>query len=175
MEWIGKENIMSKVKKIGDPILRKKTELITDFAGTYLYDLVTEMTTIMREERGIGLAANQAGISKAICIIDITQGKNPVEVFINPEILSQSDLIDFEEGCLSIPGVSATTKRFSKIKVKYQDIDGNLKEEDMDGLRAIAIQHEVDHLNGKLYVDKLSRLKRDITLKKYRKNFERKL
>lgn len=161
----------SRVKKIGEAVLRKPTEKVTDFSG--LGDLIKEMTEIMREEKGIGLAANQAGVSKSVCIIDITQGTNPVEIFINPEIVSGSDLIDFEEGCLSIPGISAVTKRYSKVKVKYKDIAGNDREEDMDGLRAVAIQHEVDHLNGKLYVDSLSRLKRDIALKKYKKNLAR--
>lgn len=160
---------MSRVKKIGDPVLRKKTDVVTDFTG--LEDLIKEMTEIMREEKGIGLAANQAGISKSVCIIDTTHGTNPIEVFINPEIMSGSDVIDFDEGCLSIPGVSAMTKRFSKVKVQYQNLLGERREEDMEGLRAVAIQHEVDHLNGKLYIDDLSRLKREIVIRKYKKRF----
>lgn len=158
---------MSRVKKIGDKILRQKTATITEF-DQELVDLVAEMTDIMREERGIGLAGNQAGVSKSICIIDITQGINPVEVYVNPEITSTSDLIDFDEGCLSIPGVQARTKRFNKVTVKYQDITGTHKEEQLEGIRAVAIQHEVDHLNGKLYIDNLSRLKREMTMKKYK-------
>lgn len=158
---------MSRVKKIGSAILRAKTNPVTDFST--IPDLVKEMTDIMREEGGIGLAANQAGVSKSVCIIDISKGTNPVEIFVNPKIIEQSDLIDFEEGCLSIPGVSATTKRFNKVKVKYQDVTGAECEQEMDGLRAIAMQHEVDHLDGKLYIDGLSRLKKDMVLRKYKK------
>lgn len=160
---------MSKIRKIGDQILRKQTEPVTDFSQ--LPTLIKEMTEIMREEKGIGLAANQAGVSKAVCIIDTSYGINPIEIFVNPKIMSTSDLIDFEEGCLSIPGISATIKRFNKVKVQYQNLVGEKQEQEMEGLSAIAIQHEIDHLNGKLYVDHLSRLKKSTLLAKYRKMY----
>lgn len=89
---------MSRVKKIGNPVLRKKTEKVTSF-DQELLDLVANMTDIILEEKGIGLAANQAGISKAICIINISQGTNPPDVFINPEIIEASDIINLDEEC----------------------------------------------------------------------------
>lgn len=122
----------------------------------------------MKEAKGIGLAANQIGVSQAVCITDLEPGQEP-KAYINPEITESSDPISFDEACLSIPGVSEKTTRFNKVKVKYQNRFGEYVEEQLEGIKAIAIQHEVDHLNGKLYIDQLSRLKKQLLAKQYQK------
>lgn len=125
------------------------------------------MTTAMREARGIGLAANQIGVSKAVCIVDVTAGLLTPKVYVNPKILSGDNPTDFDEGCLSIPGVTGVTRRYRRVELEYQDLQGNKITEELFDMWAIAIQHEVDHLNGKLYPDKMSKIKRKVLLDKY--------
>lgn len=157
------------IKKIGSDILRKKTAKVTAF-DDLLKALVAQMTVDMHKARGIGLAANQIGIDMSVCIVKINpHSSTPPKVFVNPEIVSAELPIDFEEGCLSIPGVAGKTKRCTLVKVKYQDIDGKLIEEDLHGMEAIAIQHEVDHLNGKLYIDIMDAQDRDRLMSTYKK------
>lgn len=121
----------------------------------------------MREARGIGLAANQIGVSKAVCIVDVTAGLLTPKVYVNPKILSGDSPTDFDEGCLSIPGVTGVTRRYRRVELEYQDLQGNKITEELFDMWAIAIQHEVDHLNGKLYPDKMSKIKRKVLLDKY--------
>jgi peptide deformylase len=133
------------------------------------------MTETMYKEEGIGLAANQVGDVRAICVMDSSDPdengvRNRPRVFINPRIVaSTSEFVIVEESCLSIPGVFAPTERFKGVTVRYNDIAGHELEEVLEGIEAIAMQHEVDHLNGKLYVDMLGPVKRNLVITKCQK------
>jgi peptide deformylase len=145
----------------GDPILRKKCDKVNDFKG--LNKLIDDMFDTMYEENGIGLAANQVGIDLNLFIIDISdieeEGER-IHIFINGEIIGSSGESWFEEGCLSIPDVRLDIKRPEKITFKYQDLDGEVHTDEIEGLLARAIQHEVDHLNGIFIVDRVSETKK---------------
>lgn len=130
-----------------------------------LKNLVKNMIETMRINEGIGLAAPQVNISKRFFVVDRTliDENLPASAYINPEILSASpDTEDFEEGCLSIPGVRANVNRPTQITARYQKPDGEWVEEEMDGLLARVFQHEFDHLNGVLFIDHISTLKRKL-------------
>jgi peptide deformylase len=120
------------------------------------------MFETMHSVNGIGLAATQIGISKRVAVIDISQEKNEPFVIINPEIeiLDTSKNEDYDEGCLSVPGFFETISRPSDIKLTYQDLSGEKKEIKPEGLLTKVVQHELDHLNGRLFVDHISELKR---------------
>jgi peptide deformylase len=110
---------------------------------------------------GIGLAASQVDVHRRLIVIDVSEAKNQREVLINPEILSKEGESKGEEGCLSVPGIFDDVKRAERIRVRYQDATGQVIERDCDGLLAVVVQHEMDHLEGRLFVDYLSDLKRD--------------
>ena len=154
-------------------VLRKRTKSITEFNEQALSSLVKNMTETMYDAPGVGLAANQIGLSLRLAVIDAVwkqdNDKKELHVFINPEIIEKEELIDFEEGCLSLPGMSGITKRYNKVTVRYQNLKGKEQTLSTKGLLAIALQHETDHLNGKLYVDHLSPIKRTILLKRFKK------
>ena len=154
-------------------VLRKKTKAFTEFDKHMLDPLIKDMGETMYVAPGVGLAANQIGLSLKIAVIDsVWKSEDPkrdLRVFLNPEILEKKDPIEFEEGCLSLPGVTATVKRFNSVIVRYHDREGKEKILKAQGLLAVALQHETDHLNGKLYIDHLSALKRELLLKKYKK------
>ncbi len=148
-----------------------------------LYSLADHMLETMYEAPGVGLAANQVGILDRILVIDIDydfeespegiqssmiQHKNP-KIVINPEIIYREGSFTFKEGCLSVPEYSADVKRSKKIQLKYQDIDGLTQTLSAEDLLAVVIQHEIDHLEGKLFIDRLSPLKKEIVKKKLRK------
>jgi peptide deformylase len=138
--------------------------------------LVDDMFETMYEAPGIGLAAIQVGIAKRVVTMDICKKEDAKEprVFINPEIVwSSKDVSIYEEGCLSIPEVHEDVERPARVKVKYLDLDGKAHEEDADGLYATCIQHEIDHLNGVLFIDHISKLKRDRIIKKFIKAAKR--
>lgn len=135
----------------GDPILRKKSRKI-DKVNDRLLTLIEDMVDTMYKEEGIGLAAPQVGILKKVVVIDI--GDGPIKM-INPEIVFQDGESIDVEGCLSIPNKSGKVKRPEKVKVKYMDIEGNMKTIEGAGLLARALCHELDHLEGVLYIDKL--------------------
>lgn len=151
-----------------DEILRQKSTPVEKIDKD-LINTMNSMLEFMYESKGIGLAGVQIGVLKRIITIDLQEnGKNPV-FLINPEIIWHSEnLIESEEGCLSVPGQRAKIKRFDKVKVKYLDINGKENLVETDGLFAICLQHEIDHLDGKLYIDYLSKLKRDLILSKVR-------
>lgn len=129
--------------------------------------LLKDMNETMLAENGMGLAANQIGHTVRIFILKTGEGYSE---HINPEVLSQEEIVDFEgEGCLSIPGVTVTTKRFKKLRLKWQDRQGVAHEAFFEDLRAFAVQHEIDHLDGKLYVDQLGPVKRSLVMGKHRK------
>ena len=139
--------------------------------------LIDDMFDTMYDARGIGLAATQVGVEKRVVVIDLQEGEDeegkPVrdsKAFVNPEILSVSEeLSKYNEGCLSIPEQYAEVERPARCRVKWLDRDGKEQEQEMDGLLATCMQHEIDHLNGVLFIDHISRLKRDMIVKKLNK------
>ncbi len=155
-----------KVRIIGDPILRKKAEPVLDF-DKKLRKFVDDMIDIMYVEDGIGLAAPQIGFSRQVVVVDaseLVKGEYP-RAFINPEIIEFSEETDVkEEGCLSIPGVHEEVVRSTRIKVKYQDEKGKEFTEEYTNWLARILQHEIDHLNGILFVDRISPIKRNLLI-----------
>lgn len=156
---------------IPDPLLRKVSEPVTS-VNTEVKNLMDDMLETMYAAPGIGLAAVQVGVLKRIIVIDLSkdgQKKDPLFI-VNPQITFKSDeLISYEEGCLSIPNQFAEVKRPSSCKVNFLDYNGKEREINADGLLATCVQHEVDHLNGVLFIDHLSKLKKDIIIKKTKK------
>ncbi|MTC60422.1 peptide deformylase [Providencia rustigianii] len=154
--------------EIPDERLRIKCAAVTDFAAvqTLIDDLIE---TMYSTDTGIGLAAPQIAETKAIMVIDISEERNQPMVFINPEIIESEGETSYQEGCLSVPDVYADVPRFQRVKVKAFDRDGNEFIVDSDEFLAIVMQHEIDHLNGKVFIDHLSTLKRNMLLKKLKK------
>ena len=165
------------LREYPDPILHQKAEVVSkidDELRLFLDDMLETMYT----DHGVGLAAPQVGVSKRMIVIDAEQKEdeeghhqkgNPMAL-INPEIIYTSEeTIFFCEGCLSIPEQRADVERFQKIKVRYQDTTGAVKEIEAEDYLAVVLQHEIDHLDGILYIDHLSRLKRNMLLKKLEK------
>ena len=150
-----------------EEILRKKSEKV-EVVDEEIVNTLDKMLEFMYQSKGIGLAAVQVGILKRMVTIDLQENnKNNPLFLINPEIIWHSDnMVDSEEGCLSVPQQRAKIKRFEKVKVKHLDKEGKENIIDADGLLAICLQHELDHLDGKLYIDYLSKLKRDLLLNK---------
>jgi peptide deformylase len=157
-----------------DKLLRTKSvpvERIDDDLRRFLDD----MLETMYEAPGIGLAAVQVGVPRRIVTVDVAKREDedaePNPIFlINPEIVSSSEERDLhEEGCLSIPEYYAEVERPASIRIRYLDRDGKLQEMDANGILAVCLQHEVDHLNGTLFIDHLSKLKRDMVIKKFTK------
>lgn len=158
------------ILKYPNPLLRKKAEKVTDF-GESLQELIADMAETMYDAPGVGLAAPQVGVSLQLLVMDITyKDEEPkLLVFTNPE-LSEGEGSDIdEEGCLSVVELTAKVKRFSKIRVKAQDAEGNPLDFIAEEWFARVIQHEVDHLNGTLFIDHLSSLKRAMYKKKRKK------
>ncbi len=131
--------------------------------------LVADMTETMYSAHGIGLAATQVNVHKRLLVLDVSEEQNQPRVYINPDILSRSGEQSHEEGCLSVPGIYASVKRAENITVRAVGIDGISFEEQLEGLHAVCIQHEMDHLIGRLFVDYLSPLKRNMVRKKLEK------
>ncbi len=158
------------VLKFPDPVLAKPGAQVTVFDAK-LKTLVEEMFDSMYAAQGIGLAAPQIGISQRITVIDCSFKKRPEEkiVLINPRILERKGKQVEEEGCLSLPEIREKVARAEWVKVQAQDAIGNLIEVEGDELLARAMQHEIDHLDGILFIDRLSRLKRDLVLRKIKK------
>lgn len=123
--------------------------------------LVEDMTETMYESRGIGLAATQVNVHERVVVIDISEERNDLLVLINPNITRMEGETTYEEGCLSVPGIYDTVKRAERITLEYQDLSGSLKTLEADGLLAICIQHELDHLLGKVFVEYLSAMKQN--------------
>ena len=149
-----------------DPKLRKVAKKIDKFDQS-LEMLSKNMLNTMYEAEGIGLAATQVDIHIRLVVMDLSEERNEPRVFVNPEytILDKSPFT-YEEGCLSIPGFNEEISRPSKILLKWQDLQGNFHEEKPDGIFTVCAQHEIDHLDGKLFVDYLSPIKRDRIRKK---------
>ncbi len=143
-----------------NPRLRDQSAEITEF-DEELSVLVNDMAETMYEAPGIGLAAIQVDVPKRVVIMDLSENRDDLQVFINPKITPLGGTVEMEEGCLSVPGIFAAVERVEKVQINAQDIQGNAFEIQADELLSICIQHEVDHLNGKVFVDYLSRLKQD--------------
>jgi peptide deformylase len=158
------------VVKYPDPVLAKRGEPVTVFDAD-LKKLVDEMFDSMYAAQGIGLAAPQISISKRIAIVDLSFQKNPEDrvVLINPEIIDREGKQVEEEGCLSLPDIREKVSRAEWVKVKAQDVTGKWVEVEGEELLSRALQHEIDHLDGILFIDHLSRLKRDLVLRKIKK------
>ena len=131
--------------------------------------LVDDMADTMYAAPGIGLAATQVNVHKQVIVMDISESKDQLLVLINPEIVESSGQIECEEGCLSVPGIFETVSRAAEIRVRALDRNGNIFEFDASGLLAVCVQHEMDHLKGKVFVEYLSLLKQERIVKKLRK------
>jgi peptide deformylase len=153
-----------------DPILQRPTEKITEF-NEELRTLADDMFESMYKAQGIGLAAPQIGVSKRITVIDLSNKENPDDkiILVNPEIVAREGKQYAEEGCLSLPDIREKVSRAAKVKVRAQDLEGNWFEMEGTELLARAFQHEIDHLDGVLFLWRLSALKRDLILRKIRK------
>ena len=147
------------IKKYGEAVLRKKSEKISKITQE-IKNLAQDMLDTMYMAPGVGLAAPQVGLPLRMCVIDVTREKNNPIVMINPEIISGENKVSAEEGCLSFPGIFEKIGRFEKVNVKYTD----LKDKDItisaEGFLAKAVQHEIDHLDAKLFIDYLPDWKR---------------
>lgn len=158
------------IRKYGDDVLRLPALPVAEIdAG--LQQLIDDMIDTMYAAPGVGLAANQVGVSRRLMVIDLSVGKRPDEchVFINPEIIDSWGEITEEEGCLSIPDFVEIVTRPERVKLRYLDRHGNEREMWGDGLMARAMCHEIDHLNGTLFVDHLRGFKKERILKKIAK------
>jgi peptide deformylase len=177
--------------EIPDPRLKQVSKRVERFDDD-LRTLVADMFETMYDAPGIGLAAIQVGVPLRVLVIDLQPDdpdaepevctahgghehthqptKKEPRVFVNPEILDTSEELSvYNEGCLSVPEIYAEIERPARIRARWQDLDGQVREEEMDGLLATCLQHEMDHLEGILFVDRLSRLKRQMALKKLEK------
>ena len=161
------------IRTYPDPVLRNKTARVEKIDKS-LDQLIEDMVATMHAAPGVGLAANQIGVALQLAVIDLSSRENeeqrhPLLVIINPEILSMDGSITEDEGCLSIPDYVEKVKRAARVKVRAQDRTGKLFQIEAEGLLAKALQHEIDHLNGKLFVDHLSPLKKNIFKRRYKK------
>jgi len=151
-----------------DPRLRKKAVPV-DVVDDELRTLVDDMFETMYAAPGIGLAATQVDVHRRLLVADVSSDKSDPHVFINPEILEKDGVTVTEEGCLSVPGYYEEVKRADHIRVRYLDREGRECESEFEGLLAVCVQHEIDHLDGKLFVDYLSEAKRSRIRKKLEK------
>jgi peptide deformylase len=152
-----------------DPRLRTRAEAVARFDAA-LGTLIDDMLETMYAAPGIGLAATQVDVHKRLIVIDVSKEHNEPLVLVNPEILTREGEASTEEGCLSVPGIFDEVKRAAKIRVRAQDRNGTAFERDFDEVLAVCIQHEMDHLDGRLFVDYLSDLKRERIRKKLDKD-----
>ena len=160
-----------KIVKYGDPVLETKCDPVTNFGAAELKQFVEDMFETMYAAQGIGLAAHQVAVSKRITVIDLSNAKEPKKkmVLINPEIIERDGKIYEEEGCLSFPEIREKVVRAAKVKIRAQDEYGKWFEAEGEELLSRCLQHEIDHLDGVLFIFRISGLKRDLALRKIRK------
>jgi peptide deformylase len=151
-----------------DSRLRIKAKPVEAFDDALLR-LISDMKETMYRENGIGLAATQVNVHKQLLVLDVSEDRNHLRVYINPTLLEEEGTESCEEGCLSVPGIYAQVSRARSVRVRAQNADGSVFEESLEGLDAICLQHEMDHLKGVLFVDYLSPLKRQMVRKKLEK------
>lgn len=164
---------LREIRTYPDPVLRNKTSPVDRIDST-LDRLIEDMVETMHAAPGVGLAANQVGVPLQLAVIDLSsredeEQRHPLLIIINPEILSLEGSVIEEEGCLSIPDYAEKVKRAARVKVRAQDRKGKQFEIEAEGLMAKALQHEIDHLNGLLFVDKLSPLKKSLFRRRFKK------
>jgi peptide deformylase len=147
------------VRHYPDPVLRTKTEAVDSFDGS-LADLVQEMIATMRSVNGLGLAAPQVGISQRFAVVSTDTEPGHETVLVNPALVHSEGWEDAEEGCLSFPGIYIKIGRFARVCVRYHDLKGEAREMEAEGLVARAVQHELDHLDGRLLLDRMSAVQR---------------
>ena len=162
--------MIRKIVKYPEPILSQPGEPVTEF-NAELRKLVADMFETTYASQGIGLAAPQVGASKRVTVIDLSMGKKPEDklVLVNPEIISSEGRLYDEEGCLSVPDIREKVVRAAKVRVRAQDVHGKWFEMDGEELMARCLQHEIDHLDGILFLVRMSALKRNLNLRKIRK------
>ena len=158
------------IVKFPDPVLQRPSEAVTQF-DQELRTLVDDMFESMYDAHGIGLAAPQIGVPKRLTVIDLSFQKNPEDkiVLINPEVILREGKQFEEEGCLSLPDIREKVARAVRVKIRAQDLEGNWFEREGQDLLARAFQHEIDHLDGILFIFRISALKRDFALRRIRK------
>lgn len=161
---------MLKILTYPHPLLRKRAEEVKEIDEKVL-TLAREMAETMYAAPGIGLAAPQVGESLRLIVVDVsyTEGEPDLKVIVNPEIVQREGSVLMEEGCLSLPGVRAEVERAARVLVKGYDLQGRPVELEAEGLMAVCLQHEIDHLDGVLFIDHLSRLKRSLIERRLRK------
>ena len=157
-----------KILEFPDPRLRTKAKPV-EVVDDALRALIDDMFETMYDAPGIGLAATQVDVHKRLLVADVSAEKNQPWVLINPEILEKDGVEVSEEGCLSVPGYFEEVERAEKVRIRYLDRDGNPTETEFDGLLSVCVQHEIDHLDGKLFVDYLSETKRQRIRKRLEK------
>jgi len=159
-----------KIVKYPEPVLSQPGEPVTEFDAD-LAKFAGDMFETMYASQGIGLAAPQVAVAKRVTVIDLSQGKDPAQklVLINPEVIFREGRQYEEEGCLSFPDIREKVVRAAKVRIRAQDLKGKWFEMDGDELLARAFQHEIDHLDGMLFIFRMSALKRDLNLRKIRK------
>jgi len=159
------------IVRFGNPLLEREAETVTEFDTPELHKFIDDMFESMYAAKGVGLAAPQIGAARKIAVIDTSVGEKPEEklVLINPKILKLEGKQTGEEGCLSIPGFREQVSRAKRATIRAQDIKGQWYEKTGEDLLARAFQHEIDHLNGRLYIKHISALKRDLIKRKVRK------
>jgi peptide deformylase len=161
-------NVLLNILEFPDPRLRKIAAPVTAVTPE-IVKLIRDMAETMYAAPGIGLAATQVDVHKRIIVMDLSETKDELRVFINPELLSAEGAVETEEGCLSVPGYYDEVSRAERVRVRALDERGEPFELDADGMLAVCIQHEMDHLIGKVFVDRLSPLKRARLAAKARK------
>jgi len=162
--------MIPKIRKYPDPVLSQPGEPVTEF-NAELRKLVADMFETTYASQGVGLAAPQVGVSKRLTVIDLSMGKEPKDklVLINPEIISAEGRLYEEEGCLSFPDITEKVVRSAKVRIRAQDAHGKWFEMDGEDLLSRCFQHEIDHVDGMLFIFRMSALKRDLALRKIRK------
>jgi peptide deformylase len=164
---------LRKIFQFPDPFLRQPTQPVT-LIGESLEALIADMADTMYAEPGVGLAANQIGVDQSVIVFDVTPHDQPpnLRVLINPVIVSSSgSMVSENEGCLSVPDLRADVKRFAQVQVTGLDRGGQTVEIHAEGLLSVVLQHEIDHLNGVLFLDRISALKRQL----YQRRIQKKL
>ena len=146
------------ILRFPDPRLKKVAAPVTRFDDD-LRRLAADMAETMYEAPGIGLAATQVDVHQRLVVIDVSEDKSELRAFVNPRLVACAGSQTGEEGCLSVPGIFDKVERAEQVTVNYQDLDGNEQVLEAEGLLAVCIQHEIDHLDGKVFVDHLSQLK----------------
>ena len=156
------------ILKFPDPRLRKHAKPVEEVDDS-VRKLAGDMLETMYDAPGIGLAAVQVGVAKQVIVVDVSEERDQPLVLVNPEVVEAEGEEEMEEGCLSVPGFYEKVKRAEQVKVRFLNLEGESVELELDGLLAVCVQHEIDHLRGKLFVDYISKLKRERIRRKLEK------